>query len=320
MKATAFSLMLASAACAALPAYAQSTSADSPSGSDTIVVTADAEAPPVEQEGDVAIVVTGRVEPPPRREVFQQALELSRVESGNMYEEALARVTTPLCPTVAGLKDDLAEEMVARIRANATRLKLKLGKERCEPNLIVGFAEDGRSLLERLQRKHPNMVSLLAEEERSEMLSDAAPARVWNVVETKWASGAPLPRRRGEYEMPSVRGQLNRMFLPTRKDISLTFILFEQEAALGMTVTQLADYATMRGLSHTRPASGDQAMATILGLFEDGGENIPELTSFDVGYLKSVYFWRPEYSVPAVGRLLGVRRRAEQAGEASLGP
>ena len=60
-------------------------------------------------------------------------------------------------------------------------------------------------------------------------------------------------------------------------------------------------------------------MDTILALFDDAQAIDPadrdpaELTSFDLGYLRSVYFWSPERSVPAVGRLLGVRRRVENA-------
>src|SRR5687768_947777 len=89
-----------------------------------------------------AIVVTGQTEPPPRREVFDQALELSRVDPGRMYQEALARLTTPLCPAVAGLDDDLADEMVERIRTNAERIKLRQDRGRCKPNLLVVFADD----------------------------------------------------------------------------------------------------------------------------------------------------------------------------------
>jgi len=89
---------------------------------------------------------------------------------------------------------------------------------------------------------------------------------------------------------------------------------------------QLADYATMRGLAYTRPASGARPMTTILALFNDRDIVDPvdrqpaELTSFDLGYLRSVYFWRPDRSVPAVGRLLGVRRRAGDAAVESPQP
>jgi hypothetical protein len=280
-----------------------------------------AQTEPTPTEDENAIVVTGETEPPRRREVFDQALEVSRVDPARMYEEALARLTAPLCADVVGLDRGLAEEMVARIRANAEQLKLRLARGRCTPNLLVAFAEDGRELLGELAERHPRAFSLVTEDERGEILADDVPVRVWNVVETKWASGAPRAGRHRRPERPSVRGRVDRMFLPTRKDIDFALIVYDRDAVLGMTVVQLADYATMRGLSHTRPASGEQPMATILALFDDQDVVDPidrgpdELTSFDRGYLRSVYFWKPENSVPAVGRLLGVRRRAGQSPE-----
>jgi hypothetical protein len=287
-----------------------------------------AQTEPAADQGETGepIVVTGQTEPPPRREVFDQALELSRVDPGRMYEEALARLTTPLCPDVVGLDDDLADEMVARIRANAERIKLRQRRGRCAPNLLIVFADDGQELLTRLAERRPGIFNLVDEAERSEILADNAPVRVWNVVETKRASGAPLNYRRGKPEVPSISGGPGQLFLPTRKDIDFALVVYDREAVLGMTVVQLADYATMRGLSHTRPASGRQPMATILALFDEDSGLAPEerepdeLTSFDIGYLRSVYFWRPERSVPAVGRLLGVRRRAGNAADESLEP
>jgi hypothetical protein len=81
-----------------------------------------------------------------------------------------------------------------------------------------------------------------------------------------------------------------------------------------MTLVQLADYATMRGLSHTRPASGNEPMATILALFEDDRSSPSELTEFDVGYLESLYHWRPDQR--AMTRFLSVGKRAEREREA----
>ena len=277
-------------------------------------------APPAE-ESSSDIVVTGRTEPPPRREVFEQALEVSRVDPGRMYDEALPRFTAPLCPAVSGLSDALADEIVARIRANAARVEVPLARPRCAANLLVAFAEDGRSVLADLQRRHPKVFGLLDEAERGELTAEATPVRVWNVVETRWANGAPLPTWRGKPQVPSARGQANRLLLPTRKDIDFALVVFDREAVLGMSAVQLADYATMRGLSYTRPASGDGPMATILALFEHEEDRGPaELTSFDLGYLRSVYFWDADAPVPAVGRLLSVRRRARTAGEETPEP
>ena len=135
--------------------------------------------------------------------------------------------------------------------------------------------------------------------------------RVWSSVEPKKANGAPLPRYRGKIAVPGVWGQMNRWFLSTRTDINTALVVFDREAVLGMTLTQLADYATMRGLTHTRDASADEDMETILALFAQEGRSPDALTSFDVGYLRSVYL--ADASLPAVNRLLNVRQEALKA-------
>jgi hypothetical protein len=184
------------------------------------------------------------------------------------HEEALARMTAPLCPRVIGLEDDLAIEMVERIRANAERLDVRLAGERCVTNLLVAFVDDGHTLIDELADRHPKVFALVSEEGRSELLAQTAPVRVWNIVEHKWASGAPLQYRRGKAQLPSLK-KPGEMLLPTRKDIDFALVVYDREAVLGMTVVQLADYATMRGLARTRPASGGQPLTTILALFED---------------------------------------------------
>jgi hypothetical protein len=106
---------------------------------------------------------------------------------------------------------------------------------------------------------------------------------------------------------------MDRGFMPERKDIVFSVVAFERDAVIGMSLTQLADYATMRGLTHTRPAGGSEPMATILALFADDTREPNELTDFDVGYLRSLYWWKPNLS--AASQLLGVRSRArEEAG------
>jgi hypothetical protein len=118
-------------------------------------------------------------------------------------------------------------------------------------------------------------------------------------------AGGPVPIWRGKEEIPSI-SRKTEMFLPMRKEIISTLVAFDRRSVIGLTVTQLADYATMRGLSHTRPAGAGEPLSTILALFADSAPP-PELTPFDLGYLRSLYFDRPD--ARAVSKLLGVRRR-----------
>lgn len=167
--------------------------------------------------------------------------------------------------------------MVDRIRANAARLGVPLAKAKCAPNLIVAIVEDGRTLLARLERSHPQIFSQVAASERAEMFSDATPVRVWNnIVTIKASDGRPLERSRsGEEELPSVWGQSHRWFVPFERDMLSALVLFDQRAVMGVSLIQLADYATMRGLSHMRPANGDEPMTTILALFSTRAAGTP---------------------------------------------
>jgi hypothetical protein len=270
-----------------------------------------AQAPPLDNadaDDGNTIVVTGRTGEPSKSEVYKQAQDVSRVDPRHLYIEAMARFWAPLCPGVAGLQRDAAETMIDRIRANAARLKVHLAGAGCSPNLVVAFVDDGHSLLADLQRDRPQIFSLVSDEERSELLGREEPVRVWNNIAIRWTGAG---RRPTDEKKASVWGQLDRSSMPESPDIVSALVVFDRKAVVGMTLDQLADYATMRGLSRTRPASGGQPMATILSLFDNGGGSPDALTSFDLGYLQSLYWWRPNSS--AADRLLGVQKRAARA-------
>ncbi len=266
------------------------------------------------EPGETTIVVTGEAEPPSRGEVAEQAQALSRVGRFQLHEEALPRFEAPLCPAVFGLRDDYAAEIVARIRANAARLDLATQAEGCQPNLVVAFLDDGRSFLADFERRHPRLFRTVASSERDELLREPAPVRVWNNIALRWSGAGPPPVGWPKVR-PSVRGQLSRGFMPETRDILSSVVLFDKEAVVGMTLSQLADYATMRGLSHTRPADGDEPMATILAMFEDG---TGALTPFDIGYLRSLYYAQSNLS--AAARFVRVRGRAEDARAEAAAP
>jgi len=70
-------------------------------------------------------------------------------------------------------------------------------------------------------------------------------------------------------------------------------VLFDRDDVRGMTLAQLADYATMRGLARTRPVDGDgQVLDTILALFDQDATPPDELTAFDSAYLGALYAGR----------------------------
>ena len=269
---------------------------------------------PEPSEGQTTIVVTGDAPVPDNEEVYGQARDVSRVGRYQLYEEALPRFEAPICPAVFGLRDDYAAEIVARIRDNVTRLEVSLQDRGCEPNLLVAFMTDGRQFLADFERQRPEMFSWVPATERDEILNQPSPVRVWTNIALRWAGNGPPPPN-WPYDRPSVRGQLDRSSMPEAKDIMSAVVLFDQETVVGMTLEQLADYATMRGLTNTRAASGDGPMATILAMFDEG---TAELTPFDIGYLRSLYYSRS--NVSAANRFVHIRGEVENAREEAAAP
>lgn len=296
MKRTASWLAMTGTLCAAASAGAQS------------------QASPVPESGNT-IVVTGETNEPSRGEVAGQAEELSRVGRHQLYDEALPRFEVPVCPGVFGLREDYTAEMTDRIRANAARLNVKVARRGCQPNLFIAFVEDGQELLSKLARKYPKVFCIIGKDEQAEILREGEPVRVWSHIRTIdiRRTGAPTRIFRCREDIPS-QGNKVGMFLPERRGIISSLVVFDREAALDMTVTQLADYATMRGLSHTRPASGNERLETILSLFETRSSPL-ELTRFDLGYLGSLYQGRPDQR--AMTRFVGIKRRLDDPAEDS---
>jgi len=293
-------------AVAALAAGAPGAAQDPPAAPNT----APAETAPA-PGADTTIVVTGKAEPPAHNDVYDQAQDVSRVDPHMVYEVALPRFAVPLCPGVMGLEAKYAQAMADRMRSNAMRLRLPLARPGCSPNVLVAIVDDSQATLTALQHDHPDLFDLVPEAERHELLAGDSPVRVWNNIGVRWTgNGAPPPG--WPKEKASFWGQLDRTSLAEAHDIHATLVLFDRSAVLGLTLTQLADYATMRGLSSTRPPTGDAPLATILSLFAGGPDHAPaELTRFDLGYLRSLY--REGANRPAVSKLLAVRRESEAA-------
>ena len=260
---------------------------------------------------DSGIVVTGKQEPAPKgNQVFDEARGISRLGPHETYVVALPRFRRPVCPGVLGLRPAYADAMIGRMRADIKRLKVALADEGCSPNLVVAFAPDGHALLSALAQDWPKMFQLITPSEQAELITDEAPVRVWNNLVARWTGAGPPPENGVK---PSVWGQLNRNDMPVSYDILSALVVFDQSSVKGMTLTQLADYATMRGLSHTRPPSGEQPMATILSLFDGDKSNPDKLTRFDVGYLRSLYWWNANTS--AANKLADVERWAAKAAD-----
>jgi len=301
MRARHLACLTTAAALFAAPAFAQSSEE---SGAD---------------QGD--IVVTGKADQPTKGEISKQARTVTRKQ--DLHDLPLARFEDRLCPGVIGLKPEFASLLIDRIRYNAKQADLRLGDDsKCSPNVVILFTEDGQAELSALEERRGYLFAPLPLHERRELLAETGPVRVWTTTQTKLLNGMPVPKRENLTDIPVARMHAahSKIYFATREDISFVVVAFDREGVRGKTLVQLADYATMRALARTVPAEGDQAMGTILGLFDDGAMPPEEMTEFDRAYLASLYDGMP--NLPGATKVLGVNRqlRLQQAAEEEAQP
>ena len=91
----------------------------------------------------------------------------------------------------------------------------------------------------------------------------------------------------------------SKIYTATRNDILSSLILFDRDAVRGMSIVQLADYATFRALAHTLPQVTSARRDSILALFEGGATPPTQLTEFDLAYLRAMYDGIPNIPAPA---------------------
>ena len=258
------------------------------------------DAPPADSN---TIVVTEQIERPGRADVHSQALDIA--VSGNVQVAPLARWEIPLCAGIGGLTTDTAALMIDRIREHARFVGLQVAEDGCEPNFIVAFVDDGVATLNRLIDNNPARFQYLNSGEKREML-EPGPVHVWTDVQPANRDGVPIRRGRNLVDPPITGGWMSHSLIYTsnRNDIVSVMVLFDRAAVLDMTLVQLADYATMRGLAQTR-APDEVSVDSILGLFhpvdENGDTRANGLTDFDRAYLSAVYEGIP--NMPAGVRL-----------------
>jgi hypothetical protein len=217
-------------------------------------------------------------------------------------QEPLARFEDALCPGVLGLRQDAAEQMVGRLRANAEMLGLRMADNGdCQANFIVGFVDDGQAFLSELQDRSGYIFAEMTRDERVALLSDPGPARALLRVRARTRDGMPIARRESLSQLPTTTMWMahSKIYSATRNDIISAIVLFDRDAVRGLNLTQLADYATFRALAHRLPGPEAGGQATILTLF-DGGEARPvEMTAFDRAYLGQLYTGLANLPAPA---------------------
>jgi hypothetical protein len=213
---------------------------------------------------------------------------LSAAPSG--YDDPLPRVEGRLCPGIAGMRTDAALQMVDRIRETAGKFGITLADpDVCEPNLLVYFVNDAEATLNSLMDRQPALFSTLTQAERRDLKSGNDAVRVWSQIVTRSRDGMTIDDPDNLVQIPrtAMWAAHSKIYVPVRREILTTVVLFDNQAVVGKSLTQLADYAAMRALANDFSAY-PQDRSSILGLFEN--TSAPgELTQTDRVFLETLY-------------------------------
>jgi hypothetical protein len=245
---------------------------------------------------------------------------------GDLYREPLAQFQTPVCPGVIGMPTGYAAAIVARIRTVAQRVRIRLARsDRCKANLLVIFVANGQAALQAMRGRGPwlfgaispaELRDLAADPMLKDLAADPGPVHVWASTEARGRYGEVLTGRGdpGEPATLKVPNAQSRIFMASRQDIVASVVVIDLAAVHGMNPLQVADYAAMRGLARTRPPGEQSPVGTILSLFDKGAVAPPELTRFDLAYLRAVYGPIPNIAgISKIGRVpYEVKRAAKE--------
>jgi hypothetical protein len=256
MRARLASLFLLSSFAAAPAAYAQ-------------------EAPRQAQDGN--IVVTGQA-PKPIKKAQRYIRQVLDTQDGQ-----LSRFIDPVCPLVVGLPERFKAPIEDRIRVVGTAASVRMAKDKCEPNLMIVFADNSDTLIQ-MMRKRRNAAFTNLDDGALRDAFQAGPIHAWRLVVTRDEVGNMSTGNDDPDYPPVMEGDTQAVTINA-------VVVMDRKVALGKSVRQLGDYVVMRTLVGAKPpAKGSIASASILSLFDPNVAPPPtEITDMDLGLLAGLY-------------------------------
>ena len=200
----------------------------------------------------------------------------------------LARLSMPLCLTVAAEDENFARSVAERIIANAGVAGVPTLGAGCTPNALVTFSKDAAAQINAYRAEGRKLFRMMSEKEIDAALAGRDPAYVFQAVKAggNWADPGE------NFEIGAgASWEKERSYQRRPEHLLSTLVMFEADAVIGLSPIQIADYASLRLLAQTGevPAEGANAPDTILSLFSAPAEAPLQMTRADRAYLRSLY-------------------------------
>lgn len=205
-----------------------------------------------------------------------------------------ARIGSPICPGIYGFSADINQAIAKRIIAVAKASEIRIADQGCKPNVFVVAVDKGQDAVKFLRKKHRTIFASLPIYLRDRTQKLEGPV-------FRWQARNPLSSaNNANIDTISADGLLENRILsaslirtPIVLDIGASFILIEKKAVVGLTTTQIADYAAISSLMEVTTANRDtQSQDSILTLFDDlkEGRDPPQsVSNWDLVMLHAWY-------------------------------
>lgn len=212
-------------------------------------------------------------------------------------EDQLARFESEFCPTVIGFDPEWTPILEQLIRDNVVAVDMKVEPAPCKPTAVIIFSYDPQDLVKGLRGRMPGLFEGMAPVQLDRLTAEVKGAYSWRAVDVLSREGIPLQTAEGIAGTPSrakvVRNATpSRLVRNVRYDIVNSYLVLDLERTPGMSLNQIAAFATMHLLLDLSEEAPDVSRSTsILRLFsgESPESSPPELSSFDRLMLEGLY-------------------------------
>jgi hypothetical protein len=239
-----------------------------------------------------------------REKLIQQYVESHAVPS--RVAGKIGRWETGICVTARGLKPELLEFVVRRVRAVAALVGAPVNSDpSCRQNVEIGFASDPQSVLDYVRGKHINYLGFYSSPAEAEKMARMThPVQAWYATVTIDAkgeshtdtppSGPPQcwdpPLCRIMTSAPVHHATDSRLSDGLRTGFRNVIVLADRDRLVKMEMGALADYISFLVLAQPRSLDDCTGLPSILNsLAANCAANSGELSAADIAYLTGLY-------------------------------
>ena len=233
------------------------------------------------------IVVAGQ-----KQEIRAEIKNLLGTDGGQ-----LARFESEFCPKVIGFDPEWTPIVENMIRDNVVGVGFEVETKPCKPTAVVIFTYKPQDLVVGLRKRMPGLFAGIVPTQLDRLTAEAKGAYSWRAIAMMHRDGTPLDPVGAINGEPSTaklvrNAAQSRLVKSVRFDIVNSYLVLDLERTPGMSLNQIAAFATMHLLLDLSEQAPDVSRTnSILKLFEgERPENLPaSLGGFDRLLLEGLY-------------------------------